>query len=69
MLLQGLTLLFSYFFILLEQQISLLLFVLLSGSSELDIGLPMGQLLLNKAHNRSEAYVVVEDIILVVFFN
>lgn len=69
MLLQGLTLLFGYFFILLEQQISLLLFVLLSGSSKLDIGLSMGQLLLNQAHDRTKAHVVVENVIFVVFFN
>ena len=69
MFLQGLTLLFGYFFILLEQQISLLLFILLSGSSELDIGLSMGQLLLNKAHDRTKTHIVVEDIVFVVFFN
>jgi hypothetical protein len=67
--LQSLSFLFSYFFILLQEKVSVLPLVLFSLTTQLDVCLPVRQLLLYQSDHSAETNVVIEDVLLVVFFN
>lgn len=69
MLLESQSFLLRDLFVFLEQQAPGLPFVLLPLPSELDVGYPVGKLLLDELHSSAKSHIVIEYLIFVVFLN